>query len=96
MQQQTKTILAIPGSKKISVPRIFKRAIQVVASVALTCAVALAFVVGNGLLIGRGSSIQAIDAWLAFVKRSDILSTMVLTALVTVLFVYWQRDQERR
>jgi len=92
---QNKTILALPG-RKISVPRIVKRSVQVAASVALTCAVALAFVVGNGLLVGRGTSFQAIDAWLTFVKRTDILSTMVLTALVTVLFVYWQRDQEKR
>jgi hypothetical protein len=33
---------------------------------------------------------------LAFIKRPDILSTMVLTAFVTVLLVYWQRNQERR
>jgi hypothetical protein len=37
-----------------------------------------------------------INMWLAFVKRPDILSTMVLTAFVTVVFVYWQRNQERR
>ncbi len=33
--------------------------------------------------------------WVTFINRTDILATMVLTALVTVLLVYWQRDQER-
>ena len=64
---------------------------------ALTAAVFLAVIVGNGLLVGRQASLQAgINLWLAFIKRPDILATMFLTALVTVLFVYWQRNQERR
>jgi hypothetical protein len=37
-----------------------------------------------------------INVWLAFIRRPDILTTMVLTAFVTVLFVYWQRERERR
>jgi hypothetical protein len=37
-----------------------------------------------------------VDVWLAFINRPDIQGTMVLTAIVTVLFVYWQRDSERR
>jgi len=36
-----------------------------------------------------------VDQWLAFINRPDIMATMVLTALVTVMLVYWQRDQER-
>jgi hypothetical protein len=36
-----------------------------------------------------------INTWLAFIKRGDIIAVMVLTALTTVLFVYWQRDKER-
>jgi nicotinamide riboside transporter PnuC len=37
-----------------------------------------------------------LNLWLTFIRRPDILTTMVLTAFVTVLFVYWQRNQERR
>jgi len=54
-------------------------------------------IVGNGLLVGRQVSLQAgVNVWLAFIKRPDILATMVLTAFVTVIFVYWQRNQERK
>ena len=91
-----KTTLVMPGVKKMTVPKVFKRAIQVVAAVGLTCLVVLALVFGNGMLMGRGSTGQAWAAWLNFIHRPDILTTMILTALVTVLFVYWQRDQERR
>jgi hypothetical protein len=52
---------------------------------------------GDGLLAGRSSSLQTATAsWLGFVRRPDVLAIMFLTALVTVLFVFWQRDQERK
>jgi len=90
------TVLVVSG-KKLAVPRLLKRILQVAIAVALTAAVFLVVIVGNGLLVGRQASLQAgINLWLAFIKRPDILVTMVLTALITVLFVYWQRNQERR
>ena len=89
-----KTILVVPG-KKMSVPRPLKRSLQIAAAVALTAGVALAILVGNGLLVPRGHLLQGWDVWVSFINRTDILATMVLTALVTVLFVYWQRDHER-
>jgi hypothetical protein len=89
-----KTILVVPG-KKLTVPRPLKRGLQIAAAVALTAGVALAILVGNGLLVPRGHLLQGWDVWVTFINRTDILATMVLTALVTVLFVYWQRDQER-
>jgi hypothetical protein len=90
-----KTILVVPG-KRLSVPRLVKRALQVAAGVGLTALVVLAIVIGNGFLLPRGRPLQGWDVWLAFINRTDILATMVLTAIVTVLFVYWQRDQERK
>jgi hypothetical protein len=90
-----KTTLVLPG-QKLSVPRFFKRVLQVGASVALTAAVALVLVVGSGMLLGRSSSVRGIDVWLGFIQRTEIHGTMLLTAIVTVLFVYWQRDRERR
>jgi hypothetical protein len=45
--------------------------------------------------MSKGTTNQAVTAWMAFIQRPDILATMVLTASVTVLFVYWQRDKER-
>jgi hypothetical protein len=90
-----KTTLVMPG-QKLAVPKLAKRIIQVGISVGLTCAVALVFVVGSGMLLGRASSSRGIDMWLSFIQRPDIHGTMFLTAIVTVLFVYWQRDKERR
>jgi len=89
-----KTILVVPG-KKMTVPRPLKRSLQIAAAVALTAGVALAILVGNGLLVPRGHLLQGWDVWVTFINRTDILATMVLTAMVTVLFVYWQRDHER-
>ncbi|MFA5900001.1 MAG: hypothetical protein WC829_12925 [Hyphomicrobium sp.] len=89
-----KTILVVPG-KKLTVPRILKRSLQIVTAVALSAAVALAILIGNGLLVPRGRLLQGWDVWITFINRTDILATMVLTALVTVWLVYWQRDQER-
>jgi len=90
------TILVVSG-KKLTVPRILKRSLQIAIAVALTAAVFLVVIVGNGVLVGRQTSLQAgINVWLAFIKQPDILATMILTAFVTVLFVYWQRSQERK
>jgi hypothetical protein len=91
-----KTILVVPGKKKLSVPRPLKRTIQVAAAVGLTAFVVLAIVIGNGFLVPHGRPLQGWDVWLAYIYRPDILATMVLTALVTILFVYWQRDHERK
>jgi hypothetical protein len=90
-----KTTLVVPG-QKLSVPRFVKRVVQICASCALTAAVALVLVVGSGMLLARGSSARGLDMWLSFIKRPDIQGTMLLTAIVSVLFVYWQRDKERR
>ena len=90
-----KTTLVFPG-KKLSVPRIVKRLIQITAAVALTSLVVLLVMLGNGLLLARGTFVQGYQLWLSFMKRPDIQTVMVLTAAVSVLFVYWQRDRERR
>jgi branched-subunit amino acid transport protein len=90
-----KTILHMPG-KKMSVPKPVKRSIQVGLAVGLTALVALALMMGSGLLQAKGTSTQVLAVWLTFINRPDIQATMVLTAIVTVIFVYWQRDNERR
>jgi hypothetical protein len=90
-----KTILVLPG-KKLSVPRVFKRTLQIAIAVLLTAAVAFAFAVANGMLLGRAAALHGITAWLSFIKKPDIQATALLTAIVSVLFVYWQRDRERK
>ncbi len=89
-----KTMLVMPG-KKLPVAKAVKRTVQVAGAVALTSGVALVLMLSSGLLQGKGTVWQAWTVWLGFINRPDIQATMVLTALVTVLFVYWQRDQER-
>ncbi len=91
-----KTTLVLPG-RKLTVSTALKRSLQISVSVGLTALLALMVVIVNTLMVSRtGSAVQGFNTWLAFIQRGDIQATMVLTALVTVLFVYWQRDKERR
>jgi hypothetical protein len=90
-----KTVLVMPG-KKMQVPRPVKRSIQVASAVTLTALAALALMLGSGLLQAKGTTFQVLNIWIAFINRPDIQATMVLTAAVTVLFVYWQRSHEKR
>jgi hypothetical protein len=91
-----KTVLALPAGKKTAIPRVLKRLVQIALAVAFSSAVFLAMIVGNGMLVGRGGSFQVgWNAWLAFIKRPDILGTMVVTSVVTVLVIYWMRDREK-
>lgn len=89
-----KTMLVMPGSK-FQVTRLVKQAAQTGAGIAVAALVIGLFMVVNGLLTGRGTLMQWVNVWFAFIKRGDILATMLLTAASTVLFVYWQRDRER-
>jgi ABC-type sulfate transport system permease subunit len=91
-----RTTLVMAG-KKTLVPRVFKRTLQIAATVMLTASVLLVVIVGNGFLVGKAPSFRSgWNMWLTFIQRPDILSTMILTAIVAVLFVYWQRNQERK
>ncbi len=90
-----RTQLAV-GRSTFSVTRLTKRALQMVISAGLTALSALVILMLNNVLTARSGFTQGFDAWYAFIRRSDILGTIILTAIVTVLFVYWQRDRERR
>jgi hypothetical protein len=93
MSETTQLVMA---GKKMSVPRFLKRLVQVALAVALTAGVFFVVIAGNGFLTGRTTFQAGYQAWLTFMRRPDILTTMVLTAVVTVLMVYWQRDRERK
>ncbi|HRD75041.1 MAG TPA: hypothetical protein PK264_03745 [Hyphomicrobiaceae bacterium] len=91
-----KTTLVLPG-RKFTVSKVLKRTLQIAVAVSLTSLLALVVVIANGMLIGRGATLQAgVATWLSFIKRPDIQTTMLLTAVVSVLLVYWQRDHEKR
>jgi hypothetical protein len=89
-----KTMLYVPG-KKLSVPKIAKRTTQVLASVMLSAGVAFVLILASSMLVAQGTTLKAWTTWLVFVNRGDIQATAILSSLVTVLFVYWQRDKER-
>ena len=90
-----KTTLLLPG-KRLSVPKVLKRVVQITLAVGLTSLVALAVIAGNTMLTDKKAKmVKGFDQWLSFINRPDIMATMVLTAFVTVMLVYWQRDQER-
>lgn len=91
-----RTQFAIARNKTVAMPRVMKRSLQVAIAAGLTLLVALFVMMANGFLSGRSGSLSGLDLWLAFVRRADIIATVVLTALVTVSFLYWQRDRERR
>lgn len=87
----------VVAGRKAMVPRLLKRLLQIAATVTLTATVLLVVIVGNGFLVGKAPSFRSgWNLWLTFIQRPDILSTMILTAIVGVLFVYWQRNQERK
>lgn len=90
-----KTILAVPG-RKFSVARPVKRVVQIATALALTSLIAFVAVYISAAYSVRGGAHQSYLQWLAIVKRPDIQATAILTAIVSILFVYWQRDRERR
>jgi len=81
------------GRNSISVPRLTKRAVEAAIATGLTSLVALVILVLNNVLTGRGGWVNGFDVWLSFMRQPAILGTMLLTALVTAIFLAWQRDQ---
>ena len=86
-----RTMIAI-GRQTFSVPRLAKRAIQVMTALGLTALVSLAIIMANSFLTARGGVMAGFDLWLGFIRRPDIIGTMVLTAIVTIAYFYWDRD----
>jgi hypothetical protein len=87
-----RTQLAI-GRNAISVPKFTKRAVEAAIGTGLTASVALFILVLNNVLTGRGGWIDGFNVWQSFIRQPAILGTMFMTALVTVLFLAWQRDR---
>lgn len=87
-----RTMIAF-GRSSFSVPRIAKRALQVVTAAALTAFAALFIIMANSLLLGRGVT-PGLDTWLAFIRRPDIVGAIILTAIVTIGYLYWDKRSE--
>jgi hypothetical protein len=80
------------GRNTLSVPRLTKRALEVIIATAITGLVSLAVLLLNNVLTGRGGWLNGFEVWLAFIRQPNILGTIVLTAICTVGFLQWQRD----
>lgn len=90
-----RTMIAI-GKTSVSVPRLAKRALQVMTATGLTALVALAIVAANNILLARGGPVQGFNVWYAFITRPDIIGTTLLTAVVTVAYLYASRGDAGR
>lgn len=90
-----RTMIAV-GRSSFSVPRLLKRALEVAIATALTALMSLMVLLTNAMLTAKGGYAQGFDMWLQFIRRSDILGTIVLTAIVTVSYLIWQRRQDKR
>lgn len=89
-----RTQLAI-GPKTLSVPKFTKRLVEIAVSSGLTAVAILAILTINNLLIGKNGWERGYAIWMRFIQRSDILGTIILTAVITVMFVYWYRGRSK-
>jgi hypothetical protein len=90
-----RTMIAV-GRNAISVPRLVKRLLEAGVATGLTALAALIVILVNSLLTARGGYMQGLVTWTAFIRRSDILATICLTAIVTISYMLWQNRQDRR
>jgi ABC-type sulfate transport system permease subunit len=88
MSAADRTMLAV-GRSTYSVPKLTKRIAQVTIAVALTCLAIFVVLSLNTVLTTHAGWRQGFDLWFGFVRRSDILGTMILTAAVTTATIYW-------
>jgi hypothetical protein len=84
------------GKTNYTVPKITKRLIEIVMGTVLTAIVILAVLTLDNVLTGKSGWYGGYAQWLKFMQQSDILGTMLLTAGVTVAFVYWYRGTSKR
>ncbi len=69
-----------------------RKALEILTAVGLTAAVFFVIVVANSLLMSRGNYSRGVSLWYDFILRADILGTMVLTAAVTMAYVWYRKD----
>ena len=75
----------------MNLPPPMKRLIDAAIAMGLTMGLVLVMVVISNLLVARTNSWAGFKLWYAFMSRPDILGTIILTALVSMSYVYWQQ-----
>jgi ABC-type sulfate transport system permease subunit len=76
-------------------PPILKRLLDAAIAIGLTMALVLVMVVISNLLVARSNSWAGFKLWYTFMSRPDILGTIILTALVSMGYVFWQQQGNR-
>ena len=77
-------------------PPLLKRLVDTLIAIGLTMGLVLIMVVISNLLIARSNSWVGFKLWYAFMSRPDILGTIILTALVSMAYVFWQQQGNNR
>jgi uncharacterized membrane protein YhaH (DUF805 family) len=83
-----RTMIAL-GRNAFSVPRIAKRVLQALTATGLTALVSLFIVMANAFLTVKDGPLRGFSTWYAFVTRPDIIGTSLLTAVVTIAYLFW-------
>jgi hypothetical protein len=48
------------------------------------------------MLLARGGAAQGFGIWLTLIGRSDVIPMIVLTSIVTIAYITWERNREKR
>ena len=77
-------------------PPAMRKAIDILTAIGLTAAVFFVIVVANSFLMSGGNYCHGFHLWYSFILRPDSLGTIVLTALVTMAYVFWKQTGRPR
>jgi ABC-type sulfate transport system permease subunit len=77
-------------------PPAMRKGLDVLTTVGITAAVFFVIVVANAYLMARGNYTQGFNLWYQFILRPDILSTIVLTAVVAQVYALWKQGGRPR
>ena len=77
-------------------PLLLKRLIDAAIAIALTMGLVLVMVVISNLLVARTNAWAGFRLWYGFMSRPDILGTVIITALVSMAYVFWQNQGGNR
>ena len=75
----------------MKMPPFVKKVIDTAIAIGLTMGLVLVMVVISNLLVARSNSWAGFKLWYAFMSRPDILGTIILTAVVSMAYVFWQQ-----
>ena len=86
-----RTMIDVAG-KTLLIPRLAKRGLQILTAMGLTALLTMGIIVVNSMLTAKGGSASGLSAWLAFIQRPEVIGTMLLTAVVTVFYLQWDKS----